>query len=380
MLISCRSSTESTDYFGQIHPDSKPQVFAPGIVSIKGRLEHGLSFSPDAQEFAFGILDKDNFRGAIYYSKKHNEGWTTPEVLEPLKGKSAYLPYFSPNGKFLLYTQSKSDTNFNYKDIWIIKKKGKYWRHPEKLKIPLSEQTSVSNACMSLNETVYFSSNINCIGIENCFTADLFYSELKNSQYQNTKEITVLNSQFDEESIFIAPNESYMIFCRYSTNKIGPDLFVSYRNINGDWIQPTRLDSTINSPNWERRPFVSNDNKFLFFTKLTFNMSGLQESDIYWVSTQGIFKPFVFNPIPEQTIKVDKVTEISIPSDYFKDIDNEKLEISISEENIEWAKFDQKKMTLLLNPKELGNYELIVTAVDESSNKTEDTVKLIVEK
>jgi len=67
-IISCQQSTDAADYFGQTYPNDTPVIFAPDIVSIKGRFEHGISFAPDAQEFVFGILDKENFSGAIYHS------------------------------------------------------------------------------------------------------------------------------------------------------------------------------------------------------------------------------------------------------------------------------------------------------------------------
>src|SRR5690606_25087227 len=99
LLISCKSSTESTNYLGQTYPDSVPVIFAPDIVSMKGRLEHGISFTPDIRELAFGVLNKDDFSGEIFYSKRINEKWTEPVVFEPLKNECVYLPYFSPNGK-----------------------------------------------------------------------------------------------------------------------------------------------------------------------------------------------------------------------------------------------------------------------------------------
>ncbi len=93
-IISCKSSIESIDFMGQTCPDSIPLIFAPDIVSIKGRLEHGLSFSPDMRELAFGILNKENFSGKIYYSKKEDNCWTEPMVFEPLKNECVYLPLF----------------------------------------------------------------------------------------------------------------------------------------------------------------------------------------------------------------------------------------------------------------------------------------------
>ncbi len=350
------------------------EIFAKDIISVKGRLEHGISFTPDRRELAFGILDKVDFCGVIYHSKKNDSKWTMPKVFEPLKNESVFLPYFSPDGKFMLNAQSRPDTNNGFTDIWTLKKNNDFWIQPKKVNSPISTLTRESTACMTLDNTIYFSSNRNGYGL-----ADLYCSSLENGEYLNVERISSISTNRDEESIFASPDDTYIIFSRYATNENGPDLFISYSDFNGNWSQPTLLDSTINSTDWERRPFVSIDNKYLFFTKLTFNQSGIAESDIYWVNTQRVFKPFVFNPITEKTIKIGQETELSIPTDYFKDIDNEILEISLNNEKFEWAKLDNKTMTLTMIPNEIGEYDLIFKAVDNFANETEDKVKIIVE-
>jgi hypothetical protein len=379
-LISCKSFTESADYMGQTCPDSIPVIFAPDIVSIKGRLEHGLSFSPDMREIAFGILNKDDFSGKIYYSKKVDDNWTEPIVFEPLKGESVFLPYFSPNGKFLVFTQSKWDTAFHYKDIWIIEKNNQTWNNPEKMKVPINSSASVSNACMALDGTVFFSSNINCIGIENCHTADLFYSELVANEYQSEKAISEFISTNDEESVFISPKQDYILFCRYTDNETWMDLYISYRDINNNWIVPQMIDSTINSKDWDRRPFVSNDNKFLFFTRLQIGEKGLTESDIFWVNTSKLFKPFVFNSLSDTIVQIGEKFEVSIPVDYFKDIDDNRLDMRLNQNEFDWLEFDTEKMKLAGLPKTEGDFELTFTAVDKFSNMTEDKMKITVKK
>jgi hypothetical protein len=373
-LISCNTNTITVDYFGQTEPGTTPEIFAADIISVKGRFEHGISFTPNLQELAFGIFNKADFSGTIYYSKKSESKWSEPEVFEPLKNQSVYLPYFSPNGKSLLYAQSRPDTNNGFTDIWILKNIKGSWEQTEKVDNPISTLTRESTACMSINSTIYFSSNRDGNGL-----ADLYFSSPENGEYKNVERLASISSVRDEESIFIASDESYIIFSRYATNESGPDLFISYRDFSGNWTHPAVLDSTINTVDWERRPFITIDNKFLFFTKQIFDNKGYAESDIYWVNTQKVFKPFVFKPIPSKTIKIGKEFKLSIPADYFKDIDNEKLEISLKNKKFDWAKFDNENMTLTMHPNETGEFDLIFTAVDDYLNETENTVRIIVE-
>lgn len=380
LLISCKSSTESTDYLGQTYPDSIPVIFAPGIVSKKGRLEHGISFTPDTRELAFGILNKDDFSGEIFYSRKINEKWTEPMVFEPLKNESVYLPYFSPDGKSLLYTQSKPDTDNVYTDIWMVQKINDDWVSPRILQAPLSSKSREANACMTYDGAIYFSSNRNCDGKENCHTADLFYSKLMDNERQSVDVISEFISSNDEESVFISPKEEYIIFCRYTDDETGVDLYISYRDINNNWIEPQIIDSTINSKDWDRRPFVSIDNKFLFFTRLQVGEKGLTESDIFWVNTSKLFKPFVYHSLSDTTVQVGEKFEISVPKDYFKDIDDKQLTYSVNQNQFDWLNFDSEQMKLSGLPSVEGDFELTFTAIDKSSNMTDKKVIITVKK
>jgi len=380
-LTGCVTNDKTVDYFGQTEPKSIPIIFGEDIISKKNRFEHGISFTPDKRELAFGVLDENAVGGAIYYSEKTNNKWTVPEKFEPLKEESVYLPYFTPNGKSLLYTQSIPDSNRSYiTDIWRLDKKDGNWGSAKKIQTPISSASREATASMTNSGTIYFSSNRNCQGIENCFTADLFNSKLVDNKYESAENILALNSPSDEESIFISPKEDYIIFCRYTDDKSFVDLYISYHDYDNGWTQPQILETSINSESWDRRPFVSIDNKYLFFTRLKIEQSKLIESDIYWVNTSKVFKPFVYNPIPYEALQVGKKFEIQVPDDYFKDINNDNLVLSINKNEFDWLEFNNKDMRLSGTPVQDGEYELVFTAVDKAGNLTNDRMKLIVEK
>ncbi len=286
------------------------------------------------------------------------------------------FPYFSPDGKSLLYAQSKPDIDNGYTDIWMIEKINDDWRFPKILPSPLSSTSREANASMTNDGTIYFSSNRNCEGKEDCHTADLFYSKLVDNEYQNANVISKFISPNDEESVFISPKEDYIIFCRYTDNETWMDLYISYRDINNNWIEPRIIDSTINSKDWDRRPFVSIDNRYLFFTRLQIGENGLNESDIYWVNTSKLFKPFVYNALSDTTVKVGENFEISIPVDYYNDIDDKQLILSINQNEIDWIEFDSENMKLSGLPTVKGDYEFTFSVVDKHLNKTEDKMKI----
>ena len=71
-------------YFGQKLPGSTPEMFAPNLISVEGRYEFGVSFSPDLQEMYFSVLDVvDGVEGkpAIFYSQLEDQKWTRPKKL-----------------------------------------------------------------------------------------------------------------------------------------------------------------------------------------------------------------------------------------------------------------------------------------------------------
>jgi len=375
-MLGCKSTINMSEYMGQNYPGSTPEIFASGIVSIKDRLEHGISFSPDTKELLLGLLDKDDFSGRVLYSKMVNGHWTKPMPFEPLRNVSAYLPYFSPDGKRVLYAQSKTGTDLSVTDIWMLTKVKGEWTLPHKVTTPVSSDSREANATMTNDGTLYFSSNRNCEGNENCYKADLYYSKRSNNEYSVIEEVSSLNSEYDHESVFISPQEDYIIFCRYTNDQTQMDLYISYRDVNKNWLTPTLLDSTINSKYWDRRPFVSIDNQFLFYTQLQIGSDGLTESDIYWVNTSKVFKPYVYNPMADISVRAGEKFKIVIPSDYFKDIDDMLLDINIDQKEFDWLDFDQEHMVLSGLPAKAGEYELTFTAVDTDANRTEDLIKL----
>lgn len=373
-LMSCKQSAQVTDVFGQHFPDSIPVVFAPDIISKEGRLEHGISFSPDNQQLIFGVLNEDDFSGTLFHSEWADNNWVDPLVFEPLIDKSAFLPYFSPDGNSLLFAQSSSKTDFYLTDIWVMDKENDQWGNSTKIEAPISSLARESSASFTSDRTLYFSSNRDGNGL-----ADIYFSRLDNGKYLTAERIDYVSTERDEESVFISPDERYMVLSRYVANDNPPDLFISYRDSNGNWTKPRSLDASINTGDWERRPFVSSDHNFLFFTRLEIDEFNLSESDIYWVNTSKVFKPFVYNPLSLKTLQVDEQFEIQIPVDYFKDIDDKELSLRIRPNQLDWLEFDHERMKLSGTPTQPGDFELIISAEDDFLNRTEDRIKITVQ-
>ena len=66
--VSISPSIESR-YYGQKQPGLIPEIFAPGIISISGRSEYGVSFTPNLDEMYFTVQKKFGVPADIYFSK-----------------------------------------------------------------------------------------------------------------------------------------------------------------------------------------------------------------------------------------------------------------------------------------------------------------------
>jgi hypothetical protein len=128
---------------------------------------------------------------------------------------------------------------------------------------------------------MYFSSNRNTKDNSNDY--NVYSSKSINGEFQTPVKLSnAINSDSYEADIFVAPDESYLIFSADKPGGYGSgDLYISFRNANGIWTDAKNIGNKINADRSEYCPFVTSDGKYFFYTK---------ENDIYWVDTSFIHK------------------------------------------------------------------------------------------
>ena len=84
-----------------------------------------------------------------------------------------------------------------------------------------------------------------------------------------------INSPLFEFNAFIAPDESYLIFSSFGREdeQGGGDLYIAYRNEDGTWNKAVNMGKKINSDKMDYCPFVTVDEKYLFFTSQRENLN-----------------------------------------------------------------------------------------------------------
>ncbi|OUR91937.1 hypothetical protein A9Q87_09040 [Flavobacteriales bacterium 34_180_T64] len=272
------SPTIETAYFGQKPPGLIPEIFAPGIISIDGRGEHGISFSPDLDEVYFSANKKDE-EPSIYYSKLEDKKWITPKKANFTKGKKVaeMHPFVSPNGRTLHFIAHDSFTLPHHKESvksWYVKRLGDSWSDAKQLDSPINDDF-VFYSNEAKNGDLYYT---------NVSKRKMYYAPKKDDKYPEVHELATGGFHG-----FISPSQDYLV--ANARNKEDDqrksDIYVYFREKDGTWSKPINLESDVNSNFPETCPSITPDGKYLFFGRYN-EEGGL--SNFYWVSTEIISK------------------------------------------------------------------------------------------
>lgn len=264
-------------YFGLKPPGLTPKVFAPDIIN---HLAHSSpSFTTDGKEIYWSTVSGDNETRKIFYVKFENNKWSKP-ILASFSGNyHDDQPFITHDGEKLYFASKRPKTENGYEenDIWISDKTENGWGEPK----PIHNLIGLWTPTVSRNGTIYFLEII-----EN--TRVICRAEFKNGKYA---EIEILNEHINKKGSlnwcpFIAPDESYLIFSSDREGGFGSgDLYISFKDKNGEWQEAINMGSSINNDKQERFPGVSPDGKYLFFTRWH---SSPNYHDLYWIDAEII--------------------------------------------------------------------------------------------
>lgn len=264
-------------YFGQKPPGMTPEVFAPGIVSIDGRFEGTVSFSPDLTEIYFAADNKDG-ETSIYFSKLEDDKWTPIKKVSFTNGKKKeeMHPFVSPDGKRIYFTAM--DSAFADEKIWYVNRLEGSWSDAILLDSPINYDLVFFPNQAKNGDLYYF----------NLSKFKTYYAPNKNGEFVEVQEVSL---EFGHHA-FISPSQDYLIVTAQNNEENGRkdnDMYVYFRGKDGTWTKPINLGNTINTSFNEKGPRITPDGKYLFFGRDERDIEpGL--SNIYWVSTEVINK------------------------------------------------------------------------------------------
>lgn len=267
----CQTENENKligEYLGQTPPGNTPKIFAPGIISTEKGWEAAVSFSPDGKEFFFtrraSIEGREN---RIMYMQIVDGEWTEAKLAPFAMDISEFETFISPDGKTIYYGSDrvKPEGVSTQGEIWYAEKTVNGWSEGKYLTETINKGW-IMFVTASTNNNLYFTG-----GFNNKF--GLYKSEYINGEYQEPEFL------FRGAHPFIAPDESYLIFDAQPEGRGKTQLFICFKDKNGNWTDAIKFDDTINATNTENIPNVTPDGKYFFFHR---------NNDIYWVDAKII--------------------------------------------------------------------------------------------
>lgn len=267
-------------YFNETPPGTTPAVFARGKVSTTDQFEFGAVFSKDRNEFYYGVEIKG--KAETRMMKFENGAWTSPVVILNHDVYSFNDPFLTPDEKRLFFISDRPLNGQGPKkdyDIWYIERQGAKWSAP--INAGPNINTDKHEYYISFTNTgkMYFSSDK--ADPKSQSKHDIYTSEVRGGKFEPAVKLGAgVNTNSYEADVFVAPDESYIVFSANRPGGLGNgDLFVSFRGADGNWSASKSLGNAVNTNTDDFCPYVTPDGKYLMYAS---------RSDIYWVSTDVI--------------------------------------------------------------------------------------------
>jgi Tol biopolymer transport system component len=258
--------------------------------------------------------------------------WRGPEIA-PFSGEHMDMgPSFSPDGQTLYFTSRRplpprttedpsGDSAQAQKanrdrepakgrkfDIWRVDRvgdSGHAWSEPVHLGSPVNTDANEIFPSVAADGTLYFQF-YELRGGE----SDFYTSELVDGEYQQPVRLEYgISTEGYESHPAVAPDESYLLFQSTRPGGYGGvDFYVSFRNDDGTWSEPTNLGEAISEPGNVISPMLSPDGKYVFFARNgpaeAFSFRGSSFTDLlgrlrgpengygclYWVDAEVVYE------------------------------------------------------------------------------------------
>ncbi|MDY8136009.1 hypothetical protein [Aquimarina sp. 2201CG5-10] len=261
-------------YFGQKPPGLTPEVFAPGIVSVEGRYEFGVSFSPKMDEMYFSPTVEGH--SIVHFSKLKNGKWTIPKKANFTKGRvrDEFSATVSLNGERIYFTTY--DSIYPLK-MWYVNRDEDSWSEAKLLDSQINNE-QVINLNDAKNGDLYYMKSTNRKQI-------MYYAPIDNGKFPVGRKVGIDYGTHG----FISPSQDFLMVVANKENDPSKDkdIHVCFKQKDGTWTQPINLGNPVNTHYREGSPTISPDGKYLFFNRYD-EESG--NPNIYWVRADVINK------------------------------------------------------------------------------------------
>ena len=301
----------SGPYLGQPAPGPEPELFGPGIIST-GMYERDIAMTPDGTEIYFGLVAAG--RTTIAVVRQVDGAWTGPEIA-PFSDDPAvfdFEPFITADGTKMFFLSTRAPEGqepkpgWGHQNIWVMDREADGWSIPREAGPPVNSEAGEFYPTLTRDGTLYFTRGL----------ADgrslVFRSRIVDGAYTEPEPLPAeVNSVDQQFNAFIAPDESYLIFCAAGREDTvgGADYYISFRDPEDNWTGPIPMGDRFNLVDGAARSMsLSPDGSVLFFSsnrkieedgaepadrsyaamKAGLTVPGNGAMDIYWVDASVI--------------------------------------------------------------------------------------------
>ncbi len=262
-------------------PGSKPLEFKQALKPTDKIIHKGI-FSADLTEYYYTISDQDFSQFDVFVIKMKDGTWTAPEKAFFNSEYNEHGMSFTPYDNAIYFSSTRPVNVDRIPQTWHIWKSEKidnHWSKPIFVDIPNLNDKLVSHPSISKAGNLYFhASNLDYSNMQ------LYKAKVSQNRLENVERVTFANDFTTPTCTpFISPEEDYLLFTSIGKQL---DLMISFKGNDGIWGPPIKLNDQINK-NGQGNPFVTPDNKFLFFATGDQNE---KTSSVKWVAFENILE------------------------------------------------------------------------------------------
>ena len=213
-------------YFGQQVPGLQAQPFAPGLISLEGRYEFALSFSPGGDELLFTQQVPEKLV-SVFHSRVEEGVWTEPVSVQLSGGarREEMEAFFAPDGKLIFFAPYDEGMDVR---IWALEVGPEGWRNPRELASPVADDPAFYPT-MSNRGTLYYT---------NLAARRIYRAEIEGLSVTSVEDAGL---EFGGHA-FIARDESFVLLDARDHDSLGgSDIYVAFRSPAGGWERPLHL-------------------------------------------------------------------------------------------------------------------------------------------
>ena len=181
-----------------------------------------------------------------------------------------YLPALSADGSTLIFTRSENVKGVRNEDFYISYNDTDEWQFAINLGEPINTLKNEGAQCITADgKTLYFTA---CSRNDSYGRCDIYQSDFVNEKWTNPVNLGPnINTESWESQPAISSDGRQLFFVSNRPGgRGGKDIWVSYKNANGAWMEAKNIGDKINTSKDDISPFLHWDNQTLYFASKGF--------------------------------------------------------------------------------------------------------------